>query len=292
MYNKEWNILLVDDDPDILSVTRLAMRNLTVYGLPLKIHSVTSKAEAIQLLQSGLSRPGGLTNLEVTFIDVVMENDQAGLELCDYIRHQMKNKTTQIYIRTGQPGLAPEREVIDRFDISGYFTKVEATEDKLYTLVKSGVRQAYYMFVASTLATALDWVLANAGSRAGIRESQRQIAQAVQFDAEGHKLDTFALTRSYIVVDGQLLGDLDPNDEEKVLAHVARFDESRAKPIGPSGDKYTIDENNIILIKIAEGPANAQLFFTGGMSMIPPEEILDLVHRYLRAVSILWHQAR
>ena len=36
--------------------------------------------------------------------------------------------------------MSPERAVLDRYDINGYFTKAEATEDKLYSLVKS-VRQ-------------------------------------------------------------------------------------------------------------------------------------------------------
>jgi hypothetical protein len=40
---------------------------------------------------------------------------------------------TTIYVRTGQPGLAPERDVIDRYDINGYFSKAETTEDKLYS---------------------------------------------------------------------------------------------------------------------------------------------------------------
>ncbi len=37
--------------------------------------------------------------------------------------------------------------MIDRYDIIGDFTKAEATEDKLYSLVKSGIRQyawSYY----------------------------------------------------------------------------------------------------------------------------------------------------
>ena len=67
-----------------------------------------------------------------------MESDTAGLELCEYIREKQQNRLTQFYIRTGQPGIAPEREVIDRYDINGYFTKVELTEDKLYSLVKAG----------------------------------------------------------------------------------------------------------------------------------------------------------
>ena len=43
--------------------------------------------------------------------------------------------------------------VLDRYDINGYFTKVEATEDKLYSLVKSGVRQ--YLWNVAALGTTL-----------------------------------------------------------------------------------------------------------------------------------------
>jgi hypothetical protein len=80
-----------------------------------------------------------------------MENDKAGLELCNYIRNDTGNKLTQIFIRTGQPGLAPERDIVDKYDINGYFTKVEATEDKLYSLIKSAVRQ--YLSSGTALAT-------------------------------------------------------------------------------------------------------------------------------------------
>ena len=138
MFFKEWIILLVDDEPDVLGVSKLAMKNFDVYGLPLKIYTAASKADAIRLLNDNAEVA---CSLAVAFLDVVMENDKAGLELCDYIRNDSGNKLTQIFIRTGQPGLAPEREVVDKYDINGYFTKVEATEDKLYSLVKSAVRQ-------------------------------------------------------------------------------------------------------------------------------------------------------
>src|SRR5207244_3435811 len=136
MFLKEWQILLVDDEPDVLSVSKLAMRNFEVYGLPIRIHTAASKAEAIELLKQ-LNRLRH-TVIAVAFIDVVMETDTAGLELCDYIRGTYDNKAMQLYIRTGQPGIAPERKVIDKYDINGYFTKTEMTADKLYTLVKSG----------------------------------------------------------------------------------------------------------------------------------------------------------
>jgi CheY-like chemotaxis protein len=86
MFIKEWEILLVDDEPDILSISKLAMRNIEVDGVPLRLHTAQSKAEAIQKIDSELTLEGGFTSLSVAFIDVVMESDTAGLELCQYIR--------------------------------------------------------------------------------------------------------------------------------------------------------------------------------------------------------------
>ena len=156
MFEKEIPVLLVDDDPDVIAVSKLAMRNFEVFGLPITLYTAASKAEAIELLESrfALQAQTG-AKLNVAFVDVVMETDTAGLELCDYIRNTMHNKFIQLYVRTGQPGVAPERSVIDQYDINGYFSKAEATEDKLYTLVKSGVRQAYFTGLSLALSNVL-----------------------------------------------------------------------------------------------------------------------------------------
>src|SRR5262249_5416603 len=127
MYQKEWEILIVDDDPDVLQVSKLAMKNFKVYDQPLKIYTCKSKAEAIELFET---KGSFVPAWAVAFIDVVMETEKAGLEVCQYIREH-GNSTMQLYVRTGQPGVAPERSVIDKYDINGYFTKAELTEDKL-----------------------------------------------------------------------------------------------------------------------------------------------------------------
>src|SRR5213078_1197307 len=101
MFAKEISVLAVDDEPDVLSVTKLALRNMKVGGLPLNVHTASSKAEAIELLNGPLgSQVRGISRIAVAFIDVVMETDHAGLELCEYMRDTMGNKITQIYVRT------------------------------------------------------------------------------------------------------------------------------------------------------------------------------------------------
>ena len=47
MFFKEWEVLIVDDEPDVIQVSRLAMRHFEVYGLPLKLHTAKSKAEVV-----------------------------------------------------------------------------------------------------------------------------------------------------------------------------------------------------------------------------------------------------
>ena len=105
MFQHSYPVLLVDDDPDVLSVSKLALRSMTVFGVPLNVSAASSKAEAIEMLDRRTTRlrGRGIAPFSVALIDVVMETDTAGLELCQYIRDTMKDKITQIYIRTGGP---------------------------------------------------------------------------------------------------------------------------------------------------------------------------------------------
>lgn len=139
MQNKYWNVLVVDDEADVLTITRLALKRVLVYGLPLKLHECKSKAEAIHWLTTNPEA----SRLNVAIIDVVMESDTAGLELCEYIRKIQMNYHARILLRTGQAGKAPERDVVDRFDITSYLAKADATEERLYSLVKCCVKDAY-----------------------------------------------------------------------------------------------------------------------------------------------------
>jgi CheY-like chemotaxis protein len=44
-------------------------------------------------------------DIAVALVDVVMETDDAGLRLVEYIRKDLKNTMVRLIIRTGQPGL-------------------------------------------------------------------------------------------------------------------------------------------------------------------------------------------
>ena len=73
-------------------------------------------------------------------LDVIMETDDAGLDLVEFIRNELKNETVRIILRTGQPGQAPERSVIVDYDINDYKAKTELTADKLFTSLTAALR--------------------------------------------------------------------------------------------------------------------------------------------------------
>jgi CheY-like chemotaxis protein len=278
MFFKYWPVLLVDDEPDVLSISRLAMKDFEVYGLPLKLFTAESKAAAINLIKDDVDVG---CSLAVAFLDVVMETDHAGLELCDYIRNDLGNKLTQIHIRTGQPGIAPEREVIDKYDINGYFNKVEATEDKLYSLVKSSIRQYLsYGMALSTLDLSNNLIEA-AGSRKQLLYALSPIGGASPEQAE---------TPRWLFVDGQMLF-ADEVDADQGLQALNRLRATEGKPLNPAGDCYYADNQGYRLIDVVGNKSQAQASFLFKSRFMPPDLIVNLMHGFVKQLAVLWHQS-
>lgn len=130
---KVWNILIVDDEVDIHEVTELALSSFVFENKKCNFLHAYSAKEAKEILEI-------TPNIAVALIDVVMETDDAGLELSDYIRYDLKNTLIRIILRTGQPGQAPEEKVINDYDINDYKSKNELTTQKLYSSVLTSLR--------------------------------------------------------------------------------------------------------------------------------------------------------
>ena len=56
MFQTEWPVLIVDDDPDVIAVSKLAMKNFIIDGVPIKLFAASSKAEAIETLRQARRR--------------------------------------------------------------------------------------------------------------------------------------------------------------------------------------------------------------------------------------------
>ena len=128
-----WVVLIVDDEPDVHPMTRLALRGVRYRGRPLEILSAYSAAEGFEVLQRH-------PETALVLLDVVMETDDAGLGLARRIRDELGNSLIRIILRTGQPGQAPEEKVILEYDINDYKAKTELTSRKLFVTVIASLR--------------------------------------------------------------------------------------------------------------------------------------------------------
>ncbi|MDP5211755.1 EAL domain-containing protein [Pseudoalteromonas tunicata] len=133
LHSEYWDVLIVDDDPEIHSVTQLALSGVLFWDKPLRFHHAYSGKEAVEYLSSN-------HEIAVVLLDVVMETDDAGLCAVKKIRDQLHNHNIRIILRTGQPGYAPEESIIRQYDINDYKTKTELTRSKLVTSLITAIR--------------------------------------------------------------------------------------------------------------------------------------------------------
>ncbi len=145
---RPWRVLVVDDDEQVHAMTGVLLRDFTFEGRPFAMVSARSAAEAAAVLAADSDFP-------VALIDVVMETAAAGLDLVRRIRDDLGNRRLRIILRTGQPGEAPERDVMLAYDINDYKNKTELTAAKLFTALVGAVRAWREIVRVSALADEL-----------------------------------------------------------------------------------------------------------------------------------------
>ncbi len=128
-----WKVMIVDDEPEVHRITKLTLNKFEFDGRPLTFLDAYSATEAKVLL---LAHP----DVALLLLDVVMETDDAGLEVVRFTREECHNKLVRIVLRTGQPGQAPEDDVVNNYDINDYKDKTELTSQKLRTLLRASLR--------------------------------------------------------------------------------------------------------------------------------------------------------
>ncbi|WP_028862100.1 GGDEF/EAL domain-containing response regulator [Psychromonas aquimarina] len=154
---KVWKIAIIDDEVGVHDVTRLAMSGAKVQGMKLNFISAYSGEEGFKLLQDN-------PDCAAVLLDVVMESSDAGLQLADRIRTELKYENLQIILRTGQPGYSPEEEIINRYEINDYKTKSELTRDKLFTSLATAIRSYSHLVALDESKAGLENVIGASAS--------------------------------------------------------------------------------------------------------------------------------
>ncbi|MEI6987056.1 MAG: ATP-binding protein, partial [Rhodospirillaceae bacterium] len=128
-----WIVLIVDDDSSVHATTRMVLRGVLFENRSIQCLSASSGEEAQRLLAVNPA-------IALVLLDVVMESENAGLRLVHFIRSDLANRRIRIILRTGQPGQAPEQDIILGYDINDYKSKTELTTQKLLTSVIAALR--------------------------------------------------------------------------------------------------------------------------------------------------------
>ena len=177
-----WPVLVVDDDPQVHAMTTVLLRDFEFDGRPFEVVSALSAASARSLLAA---RP----DIPVALLDVVMETDDAGLRLVRAIREDLGNRRMRIVLRTGQPGQAPERDVVVAYDINDYKAKSELTAQRLFTTLVSALRAWRDIVTIERHRQGLERILAASASlfetrsmRALVEELVDQLSKVVDHD--------------------------------------------------------------------------------------------------------------
>jgi signal transduction histidine kinase/CheY-like chemotaxis protein len=130
---KPWRILIADDESDVHNVTKLVLEGRVILGRGIELLSAFSAKETKEILRN-------TDDIACILLDVVMENDDSGLEAVKFIREELGNRSVRIILRTGQPGQAPESKVIQEYEINDYKQKTELTVEKLFSAVVTAIR--------------------------------------------------------------------------------------------------------------------------------------------------------
>jgi len=128
-----WKVVIVDDDEEMHKVTKLSLSSFQFEGRGLEFVSLYSGREAKDYFKKH-------NDIALTFLDVVMESDDAGLQVANYLRQDLKNSYTRIILRTGQPGSAPESSIFEKYDIDGYKAKTDLNFNALKQVLYIALR--------------------------------------------------------------------------------------------------------------------------------------------------------
>ena len=182
-----WKILIVDDEPYIHQVTEMVLRDFVFEKKGLKFINAYSAAEARKVLEE-------TRDISLALVDVVMEEDDAGLNLVKYIRETLKEKKLRIILRTGQPGVAPEKDIIINYDINDYKEKVELSAQKLFTSVIVALRNYEYISEISGLNIDLEQrVAARVEDLKKANKKLQETLEEIQDDQEAARIMQYKL---------------------------------------------------------------------------------------------------
>jgi len=127
--DRQWNILVIDDDMSVHTTTILALKNVRIHNRKLNLIHAYSSIDGIAYLRQ-------LMNIDLILLDMVMETHDAGLNVTRWLREDSDREVTpSVILRTGHPGMLTTNDILTNEHIDGLIEKSNLTYHKLIELL-------------------------------------------------------------------------------------------------------------------------------------------------------------
>jgi len=166
-----WKILSVEDDINYQSTLRFAIQDIEILGKTVEFLTAQSAGEAAVVI-------GEHPDISVILLDVVMEKDDAGLSLVKTIRELIGNECVRIILLTGQPGMAPSKDIMATYDIDDYRLKAQLSHESLLAVVTANIRTWEHLTQLKRSRKSLQMII-EASRSIGSRRSLSSFSQSV-----------------------------------------------------------------------------------------------------------------
>lgn len=210
---RRWKVLVVDDDDMVQVLTQMVLGDLQFEGRRIQLLVAKSGDEACEVLAAN-------PDIAVMLLDVVMETEDAGFRVVHHARRVLGYDQLRIIIRTGQPGFAPESQVILEYDINDYREKTDLSVQKLSTSLIGALRS--YRDIRNLKASELALKQALNDAEEASRVKSRFLANM------SHEIRT---PLNGIALTAQLLQTTDLTEEQQEYLDMLRESTDRLMPI-------------------------------------------------------------
>ncbi len=129
----QWTVLIVDDEEFIHESLEMNLRDIEYEDKKVVFIHAYSAKEAEAIVKNN-------QDIALIILDVMMERDNSGLEFVRFIREELRNEDVRILLHTGQPGIAPKKEVVNKYMIDAYLDKNIVDNDDSYAAVRLAIR--------------------------------------------------------------------------------------------------------------------------------------------------------
>ncbi|MDR0603881.1 MAG: sigma 54-interacting transcriptional regulator, partial [Bacteroidales bacterium] len=192
---KREKILIVDNNQKFIASLSKTLSIFKPKGKELKILTATSEQSAIVLLQDNL-------DIKVILLAYVMEHEDSGRRIFDFVRKDLKNDIMQIiYLTEGVPN-ANQQKIVERDSPNDFINKIFEDKNRIQTSIAIGLDN-YNKLTGLTAETNIALQKIKNFESAARREIEEKMGKGKVISKVFDKVEKYALSNIPILIEGE-----------------------------------------------------------------------------------------